>query len=115
MPLKRIAVWWSGWKIVKRKRAINPMWRSTASKPDSYGGVKFYRTVKKTENNKKYLAILPRSNKIQKPMKLKNAEDRAARIQSVKSKSTGAGKGDRPRPITSKYWENYDQINWKKK
>lgn len=48
-------------------------------------------------------------------MKLKNAEDRAARIQSVKSQTTGAGKGDKPRPVTSKYWENYDQINWKKK
>lgn len=48
-------------------------------------------------------------------MKLKNAEDRAARIQSVKSKTTGAGKGDRPRPVTKKYWENYDQIDWKKK
>ena len=70
---------------------------------------------KNTENNKKYLAILPRSNKIKKPMKLKNAEDRAARIQSVKSRTTGAGKGDKPRPITSKYWDNYDQIDWKKK
>jgi hypothetical protein len=48
-------------------------------------------------------------------MKLKNADDRTARIQSVKSQSTGAGKGDKPRPVTSKYWDNYDQINWKKK
>jgi hypothetical protein len=48
-------------------------------------------------------------------MKLKNSEDRQARINQIKSKTTGAGKGDKPRPVTSKYWENYDSIDWKKK
>jgi len=48
-------------------------------------------------------------------MKLKNSEDRSARIQSVKTKTQGAGKGDKPRPVTKKYWDNYDQIDWKKK
>ena len=48
-------------------------------------------------------------------MKLKHDDDRKARIKELKSKSVGAGKGDKPRPITSKYWDNYDQINWKKK
>jgi hypothetical protein len=33
---------------------------------------------------------------------------------SVK-KTSAAGKGDSPRPITKKYWENYDAIDWKKK
>lgn len=41
-PLKRIAVWWSGWKIVKRRRAINPMWKLPELKLDSCGGVKSY-------------------------------------------------------------------------
>ena len=45
-------------------------------------------------------------------MKLKNDEDRSARIKALKSKSYGAGKGDKPRPITSKYWDNYDAIDW---
>jgi hypothetical protein len=48
-------------------------------------------------------------------MKLKNSEDRKSRINQIKSKTTGAGKGDRPRPVTSKYWDNYDSIDWKKK
>ena len=50
-----------------------------------------------------------------KTMKLKHDDDRKARIKELKSKTEGAGKGDKPRPITSKYWDNYDQINWKKK
>ena len=49
---------------------------------------------------------------INKNMKLKNNEDRKARIKALKSKSDGAGKGDKPRPITSKYWDNYDAIDW---
>jgi len=48
-------------------------------------------------------------------MKLKNSEDRARRIKEVKSQSSGAGKGDRPRPVTKKYWDNYDLIDWGKK
>jgi len=31
-----------------------------------------------------------------------------------KSKSD-AGKGDRPRNISNKFYENFDQINWKSK
>jgi hypothetical protein len=31
-----------------------------------------------------------------------------------KSKSD-AGKGDKPRNISKKYYDNYDQINWNKK
>lgn len=31
-----------------------------------------------------------------------------------KSKSD-AGKGDKPRNISKKYYDNYDQINWSKK
>jgi hypothetical protein len=31
-----------------------------------------------------------------------------------KSKSD-AGKGDKPRNISKKYYDNYDQINWDKK
>jgi len=27
----------------------------------------------------------------------------------------GAGKGDKPRSIGKKYWDNFDQINWGKK
>jgi hypothetical protein len=47
-----------------------------------------------------------------KNMKLKNNDDRKARINELKSQSVGAGKGDKPRPITKKYWDNYDEINW---
>lgn len=50
-----------------------------------------------------------------KTMKLKHDDDRKARIKELKSRTDGAGKGDKPRPITSKYWDNYDQIDWKKK
>jgi hypothetical protein len=32
------------------------------------------------------------------------------------NKSTGAGKGDAPRPVSKKRWdENYDAINWNHK
>jgi hypothetical protein len=31
-----------------------------------------------------------------------------------KSKSE-AGKGDKPRSMGKKYWDNYDEIDWKKK
>ena len=48
-------------------------------------------------------------------MKLKHNDDRKARIKALKSKTDCAGKGDKPRPITSKYWDNYDEIDWKKK
>jgi hypothetical protein len=51
----------------------------------------------------------------QTTMKLKHDDDRKARIKALKSKTEGAGKGDKPRPITSKYWDNYDDIDWKKK
>ena len=46
---------------------------------------------------------------------MKNADDRTSRINEVKSRTSGAGKGDRPRPVTKKYWDNYDQIDWSKK
>jgi hypothetical protein len=42
-------------------------------------------------------------------MKLKNNDDRN---NELKSQSVGAGKGDKPRPITKKYWDNYDEIDW---
>jgi hypothetical protein len=45
-------------------------------------------------------------------MKLKNDDNRKARINELKSQSVGAGKGDKPRPITKKYWDNYDEIDW---
>ena len=48
-------------------------------------------------------------------MKLKHDDDRKARIKELKSRQDGAGKGDKPRPITKKYWDNYDEIDWKKK
>ena len=48
-------------------------------------------------------------------MKLKHNDDRKARINELKSRPVGAGKGDRPRPITSKYWDNYGEIDWSKK
>ena len=47
--------------------------------------------------------------------KLKHNDDRKARINELKSRPVGAGKGDRPRPITSKYWDNYGEIDWSKK
>jgi hypothetical protein len=36
-------------------------------------------------------------------------------INSSIKKTSSAGKGDSPRPVTKKYWENYDLIDWKKK
>jgi hypothetical protein len=48
-------------------------------------------------------------------MNKQTSETRTSRINEVKSRTSGAGKGDRPRPITSKYWENYDAIDWSKK
>jgi hypothetical protein len=51
----------------------------------------------------------------QTTMKLKHNDDRKARINELKSRPVGAGKGDRPRPITSKYWDNYGEIDWSKK
>lgn len=48
-------------------------------------------------------------------MKLKHDDDRKARIKELTSRTEGAGKGDKPRPITKKYWDNYDEIDWKKK
>lgn len=48
-------------------------------------------------------------------MKLKNDEARKARIKELNSRTDGAGKGDKPRPTTKQYWDNYDLIDWKKK
>lgn len=32
---------------------------------------------------------------------------------SIYTEKSQAGKGDRPRSISKKYWENFDIINWK--
>ena len=34
---------------------------------------------------------------------------------SIFTSKSDAGKGDKPRNISKKYWDNYDQIDWKKK
>lgn len=34
---------------------------------------------------------------------------------SIFSSKSQAGKGDKPRSIGKKYWDNFDQINWKDK
>jgi hypothetical protein len=35
--------------------------------------------------------------------------------ESIFKSKSEAGKGDKPRNISKKYWDNYDQINWSKK
>jgi hypothetical protein len=32
---------------------------------------------------------------------------------SIYTNKSSAGKGDKPRSIGKKYWDNFDQINWK--
>lgn len=34
---------------------------------------------------------------------------------SIFTSKSEAGKGDKPRNISQKYWDNYDQIDWSKK
>ena len=34
---------------------------------------------------------------------------------SIFTSKSDAGKGDKPRSISKKYWDNYDEIDWKKK
>lgn len=36
-------------------------------------------------------------------------------MNKPKEKNNQAGKGDSPRNISKKFWENYDQINWPSK
>jgi hypothetical protein len=31
---------------------------------------------------------------------------------SIYTNKSPAGKGDKPRSISKKYWDNFDQINW---
>lgn len=66
------------------------------------------RKFNKREKGDAYPSLLQLST----TMKLKNDDNRKARINELKSQSVGAGKGDRPRPITKKYWNNYDEIDW---
>lgn len=35
--------------------------------------------------------------------------------ESIFKSKSDAGKGDKPRNISKKYYDNYDQINWSKK
>ena len=35
--------------------------------------------------------------------------------ESIFKSRSDAGKGDKPRNISKKYYDNYDQINWSKK
>jgi hypothetical protein len=35
--------------------------------------------------------------------------------ESIFTSKSEAGKGDKPRNISRQYWDNYDQIDWKKK
>jgi hypothetical protein len=35
--------------------------------------------------------------------------------ESIFKSKSEAGKGDKPRNISKKYWDNYDQIDWSKK
>lgn len=35
--------------------------------------------------------------------------------ESIFTSKSEAGKGDKPRNISRKYWDNYDQIDWSKK
>jgi hypothetical protein len=37
------------------------------------------------------------------------------RNDSIFKQKSDAGKGDKPRNISKKYYDNYDQINWNKK
>jgi len=34
---------------------------------------------------------------------------------SIYTSKSQAGKGDQPRSIGKKYWDNFEQINWNKK
>lgn len=34
---------------------------------------------------------------------------------SIYTSKSPAGKGDRPRNISQKYWNNFDEINWSNK
>ena len=34
---------------------------------------------------------------------------------SIYTSKSQAGKGDKPRSIGKKYWDNFDQINWRDK
>ena len=35
--------------------------------------------------------------------------------ESIFKSKSDAGKGDKPRNISKKYYDNYDEINWSKK
>ena len=35
--------------------------------------------------------------------------------ESIFKSKSDAGKGDKPRSISKKYYDNYDEINWRKK
>lgn len=38
------------------------------------------------------------------------SKEKKAKLNTVQN-----GKGDRPRSISKKFWQNYDQIQWKRK